>query len=295
VVSARAAWLRARDLLAAGSTGDRPLALPDPRGLLSVENLGYAPSPASKPILRNVSFRVEPGEIVGVIGPSGAGKSTLARQLVGVQAPTVGVVRLDGADVSRWPRDMLGRHVGYLPQDIEIFSDTVAANIGRFHESADTDIVRAAQMAGVHEMILRLPAGYDTQVGEGGAVLSGGMRQRLGLARAVFRKPSLVVLDEPNSNLDTEGESALVECLGFLKQEGATIIVISHRMATLGSVDKILALNDGAVMAYGPRDEVVGKLTRPVLVNATAKPADGVAGADQQKRIAANAASNPSA
>jgi ATP-binding cassette subfamily C protein len=264
LVSARAAWLRVRDLLAASPPRERPLSLPQPLGRLSVEGLTYATPGSLKPILRKVSFRLEPGEVVGVIGPSGAGKSTLARQLVGVQRPTAGAVRLDSADVARWPRELLGRHVGYLPQDIEIFADTIAANIGRFQDNADAEIILAAQMAGVHDKILRLPDGYDTQVGDGGAVLSGGIRQRLGLARAVFGNPSLVVLDEPNSNLDAEGEHALAECLGHLKDRGVTVVVISHRMATFGIVDKILALNEGAVIAFGPRDEVVSSLTRPV-------------------------------
>jgi ATP-binding cassette, subfamily C, bacterial len=269
LVSARAAWLRVRDLLAASPPRERPLSLPQPLGRLSVEGLTYATPGSLTPVLRKVSFRLEPGEIVGVIGPSGAGKSTLARQLVGVQRPTAGVVRLDSADVARWPRELLGRHVGYLPQDIEIFADTIAANIGRFQDNVDAEIILAAQMAGVHDKILRLPDGYDTQVGDGGAVLSGGVRQRIALARAVFGNPSLVVLDEPNSNLDAEGENALAECLGRLKDQGVTVVVISHRMATFGTVDKILALKDGAVLAFGPRDEVVATLTRPVPAKAS--------------------------
>ncbi len=264
IVSARGAWLRVRDLLAAAAPGDKALALPRPAGRLSVEGLSYAAPGTLKPILRGVAFKLEPGEVLGVIGPSGAGKSTLARLLVGVLSPTSGAVRLDGADVAHWPREQLGRHVGYLPQDIEIFADSVAANVGRFQDGADAEIIRAAQTAGVHDTILRLPEGYETQVGTGGAVLSGGIRQRIGLARAVFGDPSLVVLDEPNSNLDHHGEFALAECIGALKEQGTTVIVVSHRMATLGMVDKILALDEGTATAFGPRNEVISRLTRPV-------------------------------
>src|SRR5262249_40793955 len=185
-------------LLPAYPPPDPTLSLPRPSGRLQVEALGYALPRTNTPILRNVSFRLEPAEVLGVIGPSGAGKSTLARQIVGVIAPTTGAVRLDGADVSLWPRASFGRHVGYLPQDIELFADTGAANISRFRtDEDDNDVIEAAKLAGVHEMILRLPQGYETQVGDGGATLSGGYRQRIGLARAIYGTPSLVVLDEP--------------------------------------------------------------------------------------------------
>jgi ABC-type protease/lipase transport system fused ATPase/permease subunit len=185
-----------------------------------------------------------------------------------VLAPTAGAVRLDGAELQTWPRVQLGRHIGYLPQDVELFADTVAANISRFTKASEADIVAAAEMAGVHQMILRLTDGYNTEVGEGGAVLSGGYRQRLGLARAVFGKPSLVVLDEPSSNLDAEGEAALADCIARLKAMGSTVIMVSHRPATVAGMDKLLVMRDGAVDAFGPREEITAR-----LMQAAARPA----------------------
>ncbi len=273
LVAARSAFHRVRELLTANPTRDLKLELPQPAGRLSVEGLSYSPRGSSRPILRGIAFRLERGETLGVIGPSGAGKSTLARQIVGVLAPSAGVVRLDDADVSIWPRSMLGRFVGYLPQDIELFSDTVAANISRFQTGDDKAVIEAAQMAGVHEMILRLPNGYETQVGDGGAILSGGYRQRIGLARAVYGNPSLVVLDEPSSNLDSEGDAALTECVITLKQRRVTVIIISHRPSTIGVVDKILLIRDGIAEMFGPRAEVMAKLTRPVAVPPVSKSA----------------------
>ncbi|MDA9397743.1 type I secretion system permease/ATPase [Bradyrhizobium sp. CCBAU 45389] len=268
LVSARAAFLRIRELLTAHPLLNAGLTLPRPKGRVSVEALTFVPPGSSKAILRGVAFAVEAGEVLGVIGPSGAGKSTLSRQLVGVLTPSAGAVRLDGADVSTWVKRAIGDHVGYLPQDIELFSDTIAANIGRFDEGSDKDVILAAQLAGVHEMILRLPHGYDTQVGEGGAILSGGFRQRIGLARAVYGSPSLVVLDEPSSNLDAEGDVALADCIVQLKKGGTTVVIVSHRPATIGVVDKILVLRDGVAEMFGPRAEIMARLTRPVPVHA---------------------------
>jgi ATP-binding cassette, subfamily C, bacterial len=268
LVSARGAFLRVRELLAASPVRDTGLKLPRPLGRLMVEGLSFVPPVSSKPILRGVAFAVDPGEVLGVIGPSGAGKSTLARHIVGVLAPSAGAVRLDGADVSVWARSTLGRHVGYLPQDIELFSDTIAANISRFQVGEDREVILAAQMAGVHEMILRLPNGYDTEVGEGGAILSGGYRQRIGLARAVYGNPSLVVLDEPSSNLDADGDAALTDCILHLKQQGTTVVIVSHRPNTIGVVDKILVLRDGVAEMFGPRAEIMARLTRSVPVHA---------------------------
>jgi PrtD family type I secretion system ABC transporter len=266
LVSARSAFLRVRELLTAHPPHDAGLRLPRPKGQLSVEALSFAAPGTSKPILRGVTFQIEPGEVLGIIGQSGAGKSTLARHLVGVQAPSAGAVRLDGSEVSIWIKSSLGQHLGYLPQDIELFADSVAANICRFEQGQDEEVIRAAQMAGVHDMILRLPRGYDTQVGEGGAILSGGYRQRIGLARAVYGNPSLVVLDEPSSNLDGEGDAALSDCILQLKERGTSVVIISHRPATLNVVEKVLILRDGAVEMFGPRNEVLSRLTRPVPV-----------------------------
>jgi HlyD family type I secretion membrane fusion protein len=228
-----------------------------------------------------VAFGIEPGEVLGIIGPSGAGKSTLARHIVGVLSPSAGAVRLDGSDVSVWARTTLGQHLGYLPQDIELFADTIAANISRFQEGEDKEAILAAQMAGVHDMIVRLPNGYDTQVGEGGAILSGGYRQRIGLARAVYGNPSLVVLDEPSSNLDADGDAALTDCIMQLKQRGTTVVIISHRPSTIGVVDKILLLKDGVAEMFGPRAEVMARLTRAVPVHAV----QGTASSEQGMTI----------
>jgi ATP-binding cassette, subfamily C, bacterial len=262
MISARGALERLKKLLAANPARDPALALPRPTGRLSVEGLVYGIPGTTSAILRGFSFRIDAGEVLGIIGPSGAGKSTLARQIVGVLAPSAGAVRLDGADVSTWPRELLGQHLGYLPQDIELFADTVAANISRFRSGDDAKVIEAAKLAGVHEAILRLPKGYETNVGDGGAVLSGGIRQRIGLARAVYGNPSLIVLDEPSSNLDVDGDGALLACIVDLKKRGTTVVVISHRPNTLGVVDKLLVLKDGAIEIFGPRNEVIGQLTR---------------------------------
>ena len=277
LISARNSFRRISELLSTSAVRDRALALPRPAGRVSVEGLTYYVPGNSKPVLRGISFEIEPGEVLGVIGPSGAGKSTLARQLVGVLTPSSGAVRLDGADVSAWARTTLGQYVGYLPQDIELFSDTVAANISRFQTGKDEEAIRAAQMASVHDMILRLQHGYETQVGDGGAVLSGGYRQRIGLARAVYGDPSIVVLDEPSSNLDADGDSALANCILELKQHGTTVILISHRPSTIGVVDKLLVLRDGTAELFGPKAEVLSRLTRsaqpsgPTAVQAVSK------------------------
>jgi ATP-binding cassette, subfamily C, type I secretion system permease/ATPase len=270
MLSARNAFQRIKALLTAFPKADPMFELLQPDGQLSVEGLTYGIQGSQAPILRGVSFRLEAGEILGVIGPSGAGKSTLARQIVGVLAPSVGAVRLDGADVSTWPREALGRHLGYLPQDIELFADTVAANISRFRpDGEDKDVIEAAKLAGLHSAILRLSKGYDTNVGVGGAVLSGGIRQRIGLARAVYGNPSFVVLDEPSSNLDTDGDNSLQGCITELKKRGTTVVIISHRPNTIAVADKLLIMRDGAVELFGPRNEVIGKLNKLTSVKPT--------------------------
>jgi ATP-binding cassette subfamily C exporter for protease/lipase len=243
--------------------------LPRPTGRLSVEGVNFAPTGSAKLTILGVGFTLEPGEVMGLIGPSGAGKSTLARLLLGIWRPMAGAVRLDGADVFTWDRADFGRHSGYLPQDTELFAGTVRNNIARFREDiSDAEVVHAAQMAGAHELILRMPKGYDTEVGEGGAVLSAGQRQRVGLARAVLGKPAFVVLDEPNASLDAEGEDALLKAIEALKAQGATIIIISHKASIFRVADKMLVLRDGRVEAFGPRDQVMSRLVKPAEVRA---------------------------
>ena len=263
LLSARNAYARVRDLLDAAPLQAAHLEMPRPSGHLAVEGLTYIPAPGARPLLRNISFRIEAGEVLGIIGPSGAGKSTLCRHIVGVLRPSAGTVRIDGVELAHYSPLALGSNLGYLPQDVELFADTVAANIGRFVFSESGAIVAAAQLAGAHEMILRLADGYETQVGDGGMALSGGYRQRIGLARTVFGSPSVVVLDEPSSNLDGEGDAALAECIKRLKNNCVTVIIVSHRPMSLAVADKILLLREGTVEAFGPRSEVLARLAPP--------------------------------
>ncbi len=262
LVGVRGAARRLGELLAANPASAPEVTLPRPAGHVALEGLTYFRPFTSKPLLHGVSFALEAGEVLGIIGPSGAGKSTLARHLVGVLAPNAGTARLDGADVSIWNRGSLGRHVGYLPQDIELFADTVAANINRFQPGDDEATIRAARMAGVHDLILRLRLGYDTPIGEGGTTLSGGYRQRLALARAVYGDPSLVVLDEPSSNLDADGDMALADCINELKRRKVTVILISHRPGTVAVADKLLVLKDGTAEMFGTRADILARLAR---------------------------------
>lgn len=232
---------------------------PRPTGHISVENVTYTVEGVDRPILSNVSFEIAAGEIIGVIGPSGAGKTTLATLMVGIDAPTHGHVRLDGTDVYAWPSEDLGRYIGYLPQNVELFDGSVRDNICRLQEDASPEaIIKAADLAGLHEIIQRLPKEYDTGVGDAGTLMSGGQRQRIGLARALYGDPLLLVLDEPNSNLDSQGEEALKNTLHALKARGCTVMLIAHRINVLQHVDKVLILRDGVVHKYAPRDEVVG-------------------------------------
>ncbi len=244
-------------------------ALPRPTGRLQAEGVNYAPPGATKLLLGNINFALEPGETLGVIGPSGAGKSTLARILMGIWRPNSGVVRLDGADVFTWDRGDFGRHVGYLPQDTELFGGTVRHNIARFRSDVtDEEVVRAAQLAGAHDLILRMPKGYETEVGEGGHTLSAGQRQRVGLARAMLGDPAFIVLDEPNASLDAEGEDALMKALDAMKSNGATVVIISHKPAIFRAADKMLVLRDGRIELFGPREQVMARLMKPTEVRA---------------------------
>lgn len=283
LVSARTAYRRLDRLLSAHPPLPSTLSLPRPTGRLAAQGASLVLPGLSRPVLRDISFEIEPGETLGIVGPSGAGKSTLARLITGIQGSSGGVVRLDGANVATWSRADLGRHVGYLPQEIELFGDTVAANIARFGEGEDAKIVAAAMLAGAHELILELPRGYDTVIAEGGANLSGGHRQRVGLARALYGEPSLIVLDEPSSNLDMEGDIALGHCLARLKEMGRTVVVISHRPVTLNTVDKILVLQGGMVRLFGTRNEVLAKLGQkappPALAGQRGAARQAVAGA----------------
>lgn len=257
MVEARGAWKRL-DALLSKPEEKEGMDLPAPSGKLHAEGVSFAIQGA--PILRGINFALEPGESMGLIGPSGAGKSTLCRLILGIWPAAAGTVRLDGADVYTWDKQKLGPYIGYLPQDIELFPVSIAENIARMGEVDSEAVIEAAKQAGVHELILNFPKGYDTRIGEGGVVLSGGQRQRIGLARALYKKPKLVILDEPNSNLDDEGERALVASWPKLKEQGTTLVVVSHKPSLLSGVDKILMLKEGQQVMFGPREAVFKKL-----------------------------------
>ena len=257
LLGARTAYHRLEELLQEHPERPSGMELPAPAGRLLLEDVMAAAPGSQALILKQVGFNVAPGEIVGVIGPSASGKSTLARLLVGVWPTLGGKVRLDGADIYTWDKNLLGPSVGYLPQDIELFEGTIAENIARFGDVDADQVVEAAKLAGVHDMILRFPNGYDTQIGDSGSVLSGGQRQRIAFARAIYGNPSFVVLDEPNSNLDDVGEAALVRAIQELKRRGTTVILITHRTSIISVVDKLLLLVDGVMQLYGPRDQVL--------------------------------------
>lgn len=257
LLGARTAFHRLESLLQSNPERQNSMLLPTPVGALQLEDVMAAAPGSQVMILKNIGFNVSPGEVVGVIGPSASGKSTLARLLVGVWPTMGGKVRLDGADIYTWDKNHLGPSVGYLPQDIELFEGSIAENIARFGEVDPINVVEAAKMAGVHDMILHFPQGYDTHIGDSGSGLSGGQRQRIGLARAIYGNPKFIVLDEPNSNLDDVGEAALIKAVQELKQRGTTIVLITHRTSIIGAVDKLLLLVDGAVQLFGPRDQVL--------------------------------------
>jgi len=258
--STRTAYGRLVKLLADNPERGAGMELPKPTGALTVEGVTASPPGVKTPVLRGVTFSLVPGDVLGVIGPSGSGKSTLARLLVGVWPAVMGKVRLDGADIYQWNKGELGPHLGYLPQDIELFGGTVSDNIARFGRVDAEQVVLAAQRAGVHDMVLHLPEGYDTVLGDGGAGLSGGQRQRLGLARALYGDPALVVLDEPNSNLDDVGEAALLQAIHGMRQRGKTVVLITHRTSVIGATNKLLMLRDGVTAAFGPTNEVLKAL-----------------------------------
>ena len=264
LVEARGAWRRLRELVERHPQRAAGTELPAPSGRLELTQAAFAFRPGERPILRGVSFGLAPGEALGVVGPSASGKSTLARLIVGVWRPLAGSVRLDGAELAAWPRERLGEYIGYLPQDVELLGGTVAQNIARLGEPDSAKVVQAAQRAHVHELILRLPKGYDTDIGEGGEALSPGQRQRIALARALYGTPRLVVLDEPNASLDHDGEQALARVLRGLKEAGVTLIVVAHRPSILRGMDRMLVLRDGIVEAFGPCAELMARLARPV-------------------------------
>lgn len=272
VVNVRDAWRRLDDLLKALPPRPPSMALPEPRGLLQVESLVAGAPGTTVAILRNVAFALQPGEVLAVVGPSASGKTTLARLLVGLWPAASGKVRLDGADVFAWDKSELGPHLGYLPQGVELLDGTLAENIARFGEVELAKVKAAAQAVGLHDFIMSLPQAYDSPVGREGAMLSGGQRQRVALARAIYGDPVLVVLDEPNSNLDEAGDAALNAAILNLKSRGTTFVVMTHRTSVLAVVDKMLVLRDGVMQAFGPRDDVLEAL-RKAAGQATAQAA----------------------
>ncbi|MCJ2144261.1 type I secretion system permease/ATPase [Methylobacterium sp. E-066] len=270
-VGARQSWARLSLALDRMPTISEPLALPAPRASLSVEAVSLIPPGTQRAVVQDASFKLAAGQALGVIGASASGKSSLVRALVRVWTPARGRVRLDGAALEQWSAEGLGPHIGYLPQEAELFAGTIAQNIARFDDAAEPKaIVAAAEAAGTHELILRLPQGYDTPLGEGGAGLSAGQRQRVGLARALYGEPFLVVLDEPNANLDAEGEAALTRAIHGVRLRGGVCVVVAHRPSALAAVDLILVMAEGRVQAFGPKEDVLKRVLRPVA----AQPAD---------------------
>ena len=261
-LSARTAYDRLNGLLAQFPAEAERMSLPAPKGALRAEQAVVAPPGSKVAVLKGLNFNIEAGSFVALIGASASGKSTLARALLGIWPVANGAIRLDGADIGQFERGLIGPYLGYLPQDIELFDGSIAENIARFGKLDADKVVAAAQAAGVHDMILHLPQGYDTEIGGSGGILSAGQRQRVGLARALYGEPVLVVLDEPNSNLDDVGEQALAQALSTLKQRGSTVVVITHRVGILSLADRIMVLNEGLLVLDGPRDEVLAKLNQ---------------------------------
>jgi len=276
-VQARQSWARLSDLFAAMPPSARPHALPAPSRSLRIESISVAPPGTFVPVVRDVSFALRAGQGLGIIGPSASGKSSLVRAIVGVWPTARGKVRLDGAALDQWASGDLGPHLGFLPQEVELFAGTIAENIARFDPQAPAGaVIAAARAAGVHDLILRLPKGYDTRIGEGGAGISAGQRQRVGLARALYGDPFLVILDEPNANLDSEGENALTQAILGVRERGGICVVVAHRPSALAAVDLILMMADGCVQAFGPKEEVLKSVLRPASVPFDARPTVGV-------------------
>ena len=262
-VAARHGAHRLYQLLELLPAEPEPMRLPKPKSVLSVANIAILPPGGNKPVVNDISFELKSGQGLAIIGPSGSGKSSLARALVGVWQPARGSIRLDAAALDQWSSEVLGQHIGYLPQDVELFDGSVANNISRFDAKAKPEaILEAAQAAGVHELILSLPSGYATPIGELGMAISGGQRQRIALARALYGDPFLVVLDEPSSNLDSEGEGALAQAIINVRARGGIVVVVAHRPSALAGIDQVLVMRDGQLQICGPKEEILNKLMR---------------------------------
>ncbi len=259
-VNARSQYQRLNELLEKIPESPQRMSLPAPQGAVQAQGAVIAPPGTQTAVVKGVSFKIQPGEVVGIIGPSAAGKSSLARGILGIWPTAGGAIRIDGAESASYDREELGPYIGYLPQDIELFDGSISENIARFGDVDAELVVQAARDAGVHDMILALLEGYDTVIGQSGGVLSGGQRQRVGLARALYGGPSLIILDEPNSNLDDQGEHALKAALANCKQKGQTVVLITHSMSVLSHADKLMLMKDGQLLAFGPRDEVLGQI-----------------------------------
>lgn len=263
--SAKIAYNKLNELLLEFPEAENKLTLPDPQGKIQFENVMTIPPLAEKPVLKGITLQIEPGEMIGVIGPSASGKSSFVKTIVGVWAPTNGHIRIDGADIAQYDAVALGQHIGYLPQDIELFEGTIADNIARFDEQViDEDIIQAAKLSGTHELILGLPHGYSTRVGAGGHSLSGGQKQRIGLARAIYGNPKLIVLDEPNSNLDDAGEYALMMALRVLKDRGTTVVFVTHKNNLLELTDKLVLMKEGLVLMYDESGKVIKAMNNKI-------------------------------
>ncbi|TIP85651.1 MAG: type I secretion system permease/ATPase [Mesorhizobium sp.] len=266
-VTARQAWARLTQLLVLLPETATSVSLPAPKSALSVESINVTPPGERRMVVQDATFALEKGVGLGIVGPSASGKSSLVRAIAGIWLPVRGTVRLDGATLDQWSPEELGRHVGYLPQDVQLFDGTIAENIARFEPQAPSDkILAAARAAGVHDLVIHLPEGYETRVGEAGSALSAGQRQRVALARALYGDPFLVILDEPNSNLDSEGEAALTVAIQGVRARGGIAIVVAHRPSALASLDQVLVMANGRIQAFGPKNEILNKITRPAGV-----------------------------